>query len=586
MVMRKNYQMWLLGALVGGLVLPFAGCSNEDDPTPNGPGSGEKVKTEFAITFTRGNTTKASTDEVGEGSFQGMTNMRLLGYNNAGLGTDNYVTEDMTLLDIIGLDPDIPSSAATTVTDGATGFKTLYSISLTPQPQSFMFYGESLLNYNSGGVGKLTAHYPQTSETADNTTFTLEKLDIKSTTEEDVLTAEKMMTYLTNVIKAAAAQVNIGQESQLTGFFDRFTSPAIHQIAAMLDQLYFATSLWKDAGQVVQTAIKTSCPIVDLSSFNGQQNGTLYTYIIETNGKNIDFDYLGTLYPKGGKALDIVCNTKTPDNSSVSWSSTDSNEFYRPTSLYYMANSYLVAYNVYDDLSWATTGTVQEGGSDLTTPVTPSSSTSKVALRDQVQYAVGQLYLDFKIDSKSMDDNLYGLNGTGGIASSAIKLKGILINNQKEVGWEFLPANTFATDLAYDNSVNNAETGGAVTANMLALPTKAQEPVTVVLELENTSGTAFEGVNSGIIPGYATFYAIATLNPKAASTLPEGVDRAEDLAVFMSDYKTTATLTLASLEDSYNTVPDLTDANLQFALSVDLSWKAGVNYGIVIGGED
>ena len=30
--MRKNYQMWLLGALVGGLVLPFAGCSNEDDP--------------------------------------------------------------------------------------------------------------------------------------------------------------------------------------------------------------------------------------------------------------------------------------------------------------------------------------------------------------------------------------------------------------------------------------------------------------------------------------------------------------------------------------------------------------------------
>lgn len=564
--MRKNYQMWLLGALFGGLVLPFAGCSNEDDPTPNGPGSGEKVKTEFAITFTRGNTTKASTDEIGEGTFQGMTNMRLLGYNNTDLESNNYVTDAMTLLDIIGLDPDIPSSATTTDTDGATGFKTLYSISLTPKPQSFMFYGESLLNYNSGGVGKLTAHYPQTSETANSTTFTLEKLDIKSTTEEDVLTAEKMMTYLTNVIKAAAAQVNIGQESQLTGFFDRFTSPAIHQIAAMLDQLYFATSLWKDAGQV-QTAIKTSCPIVDLSSFNEQQSGTLYTYIIKTNGTNIDFDYLGTLYPKGGKALDIVCDTNTPDNSSVSWSSTDSNEFYRPTSLYYMANSYLVAYTTYENLSW-TTGTVQEGGSDLTTPVTPSSSTSKVALHDQVQYAVGQLSVELIINGP-----LSGNETTDAeIAASDIELKGIIIGKQYQAGWDFLPTTeTKANFAAYDNvgASNNQ-------MRMLALPTKANDPVTIALELVNNSDKSFEGVNNGEVPAGATFYVTAELDPD--NQMIDG----KQAAVFMSDYVTTAKLRLLSLENSYNTVPDLDNANLEFALGVDLDWKTGLSFDVEI----
>lgn len=565
--MRKNYQMWLLGALFGGLVLPFAGCSNEDDPTPNGPGSGEKVKTEFAITFTRGNTTKASTDEVGEGTFQGMTNMRLLGYNNTNLESNNYVTDAMTLLDIIGLDPDIPSSATTTDTDGATGFKTLYSISLTPQPQSFMFYGESLLNYNSGGVGKLTAHYPQTSETADFTTFTLEKLDIKSTTEEDVLTAEKMMTYLTNVIKAAAAQVNSGQESQLTGFFDRFTSPAIHQIAAMLDQLYFATSLWEDAGQV-QTAIKTSCPIVDLSSFNEQQSGTLYTYIIKTNGTNIDFDYLGTLYPKGGKALDIVCDTNTPDNSSVSWSSTDSNEFYRPTSLYYMANSYLVAYNDYDDLSWATTGTVQEGGSELTKPVTPSSSTPKVALHDQVQYAVGQLSVELIINGALSGNETTDAN----IDPSSIELKGIIIGKQYQAGWDFLPTSeTKANFAAYDNV---GASGNKM--RMLALPTKANDPVTIALELVNKSDKSFEGVNNGEVPAGATFYVTAELDPD--NQMIDG----KQAAVFMSDYVTTAKLRLLSLENSYNTVPDLDNANLEFALGVDLDWKTGLPFDVEI----
>lgn len=578
MVMRKNYQTWLLGALVGGLVLPFAGCSNEDDPTPNGPGSGEKYNAEFAVMFSRGNTTKASTDEVGGGAFQGMTNIRLIGFNNTGVvgstdlinTTNYYVSGTQKFVDMIDLSD---------MNQGADVSKYLYPISLEKQSQSFLFYGESLTKKGNSGIGQLNASYLSgTALTGDNTpqdiNFSLEPL----TTTDAQTDITAMETYLQNVISVMADNVKDVMKASLAAFFANCTSPSIYQVAYMLDQLYFNTSMWKDGQQsTVQSAItNNSSAVFDqtelasalaLASLSGA--GDLFA-VVDENKAN----YLGDYYPIGGMKLVIDLNTKSVDIKA-------SNTYYRPTSLYYKANSFLVEYDNYGSLSWAS-GTSSQGKNAVDLA---AESPTQVALYDQIQYAVGQLYLDFKIVSKSGNDNLYGLNGTGGIASSAIKLKGILINNQKEVDWEFLTANTFATDLAYDNSVNNAETGGAVTANMLALPTKAQEPVTVVLELENTSGTAFEGVNNGIIPGHATFYAIATLNPKAVTSLPDGVDSADKLAVFMSDYKTTAILTLASLEDSYNTVPDLTDANLQFALGVDLTWKGGVEYGITIGGE-
>ena len=526
--------------------------------------------------FSRGNTTKASTDEVGEGAFQGMTNIRLIGFENTNLSgssgltdADNYVSGTQKFVDMIDLSD---------MNQGADVSKYLYPISLEKQSQSFLFYGESLTKKGNSGIGQLNASYLSgtaltTTDTPQSIDFSLEQL----TTADAQSDIEAMKTYLQNVISVMADNVKDEMKASLAAFFANCTSPSIYQVAYMLDQLYFNTSMWEDGQQsTVQSAITNNSSAVfdqtDLASALASLSdaGDLFA-VVDENKAN----YLGDYYPIGGMKLVIDLNAETVNI-------TASNTYYRPTSLYYMANSFLVEYENYGSLSWASgTSSQGENAVDLAT-----ESPTQVALYDQIQYAVGQLYLDFKIDSKSIDDNLYGLNGTGGIASSDIKLKGILINNQKEVGWEFLPATTFATDLAYDNSVNNAGTGGAVTANMLALPTVAQEPVTVVLELENISDTQFEGVNNGIIPGHATFYAIATLNPKAVTSLPDGVDRAEDLAVFMSDYKTTATLTLASLEDSYNTVPDLTDANLQFALSVDLSWKAGVNYDIIIGGED
>ena len=52
--------------------------------------------------------------------------------------------------------------------------------------------------------------------------------------------------------------------------------------------------------------------------------------------------------------------------------------------------------------------------------------------------------------------------------------------------------------------------------------------------------------------------------------------------VFIQDYKTTATFTIGqnSLKNALVTVPDLRSTQMSFGLSVDLTWKQGLEYNI------
>lgn len=584
----KTYQSWLLGALACATIVPFTGCTKDEMVGPNG-GDGETVKTEFAVMFSKGSKTKATNDEVGLGGdggaakFQGMTNIHLLGYSNSSLGSDlvstnNFVSGDLTLNDNITLKPDMP--------EGATSdYKTKYNISLKPVNQSFMFYGESSMNFDNGtGVGKLTAVYPAVdTEVASKTTFTLTELEADGTEDEN--TDGSMDKYLTSVVQAAVTAVNTiadadvktSKQNQLKEFFSRCTSPALYQIAHMLDQLYFNTTFWgtSTVSAEVQNAIKGSKLVFNTFEGIGAAEGGLLTISDASNVNKDNENYLGTLYPRGGKTLTISCDFVTPASSTVSFTD-NPNTFYRPTSLYYMANSFLVTYTDYDNnLNWSN-GTA--AGADVgTVPVKlGTESPTKVALYNQIQYAVGQLLVNLK-----MPETLAGSNGES-INATDIDINGIIIGKQKQAGWDFMPNGTAATDAAYDNTgcTNHATAQGGVygTMRMLALPTGVNDPVVIALELVNNGKTAFEGANNGIVPAGATFYVTAELNPGSANAS----NKPANPAVFMSDYITTANLTLSSLKSAENTVPDLDDANLEFALSVDLDWKGGIEFNVPI----
>lgn len=553
----KTYQSWLLGALACATIVPFTGCTKDEMVGPNG-GDGETVKTEFTVKFTRGNQTKASADEVGSSSsFAGMDNIYLVGYGTT--AAENYVTGTDDLIDRISLSK---MDAGT-----ENNFTKKYNISLLPQKQSFMFYGESSINSANTGVGKLTAVYPSTGADASTTTFSLEELSANAVTQ--------LETYLTNVVKAAAGAVDAGKQTQLQNFFTNSKSSGLYQIAYMLDQLYFNNTLWASGNDAVKTAIKGeghNLIFNDLSSFAETTEGKLFEQV---NSSKVN--YLGDLYPIGGKTVAITCDFGTPNSSSVSFEN-NTNTFYRPTSLYYMANSYLVSYT--SEPSWNDKGVAAGEFVDLS-----GETPSKVALKDQIQYAVGQLEVNFKVTNATLS----GREDTdANIDPKDINLKGIIIGNQKQAGWDFLPTSeTKASDAAYDNTGVKDNDGSASGTSdniygkmqMLALPTKAQQPVVIALELENASEKEFEGANGGIIPAGATFYVTAELKPQGRTV--DGVND-EDVAVFMSDYVTKANLTLSSLEFAENTVPDLDNANLEFALSVDLEWKSGIEFNVTI----
>ena len=104
----------------------------------------------------------------------------------------------------------------------------------------------------------------------------------------------------------------------------------------------------------------------------------------------------------------------------------------------------------------------------------------------------------------------------------------------------------------------------------------SQDKVNIAIELVNNTGKNFEGAD-GIIYAGSKFYLVAPLNPNGTS-----VTNDDNKSVFMKDYKTTATLTISSLKNAYNGIPDLRSTSLQFGLAVNLEWQTGLSFDVSI----
>lgn len=237
------------------------------------------------------------------------------------------------------------------------------------------------------------------------------------------------------------------------------------------------------------------------------------------------------------------------------------------------------------------------------------------------------------------DEPRYTINEETRFGGQKFELTGIVIGGQpREVGWDFLqktsnPDNTF-TYMVYDNEIpkNGGTWGGKIPGFTDAKSSSAfnytlvwdnwnaaqinntQDPVYVALEFRNCSGTDFWGTDNMIRDG-GTFYLIGKLDPNtkydsdkketiqlSQTDLSEGIIWPKDgtqalppydengntikqRRVFMQGYRTIARFGLGknSLQHAYLTVPDLRSANISLGLSVDIDWKAGLEYNVVIG---
>lgn len=246
-------------------------------------------------------------------------------------------------------------------------------------------------------------------------------------------------------------------------------------------------------------------------------------------------------------------------------------------------------------------------------------STRAVAMKENITYGVSQLKAIIQRNGENtFEDNASKItngdlanqvfNGTSVTSDKAISFNvtGLLIGGQPDgAQYEFLPSTLSANKVIYDSYidedvVNNSELPSSdlsktVTNYTLVLDNytvkDTQDKVYVALEM--TANRSFYGL-SGFIKEGEKFYLVGELDPNAASIEPidwtkqtsfgssdtgYGKDR-----VFIRDAVTTATFTIGTnaLQNAYSTIPDLRSTQMLFGLSVDLVWKAGLNFNVII----
>lgn len=216
-------------------------------------------------------------------------------------------------------------------------------------------------------------------------------------------------------------------------------------------------------------------------------------------------------------------------------------------------------------------------------------------------------------------------------------LTGILVGGQNpDVGWNYIAKGTSTGfgAMVYDKAVSTVNTTdyieipaatGTGTSSSEAMYTllwdnwdaslkgQKQRDVYVAVEFQNNSKD-FYGENNLIRNG-ATFYIVGKLNPdKRPTTLSEVTDdeyaadkslgitwptnyalppydtdgnTIKERRVFIQDYMTKATFVIGetSLQHALIAVPDLRSGQISLGLSVDLSWRTGINFGDVILGQ-
>lgn len=167
-------------------------------------------------------------------------------------------------------------------------------------------------------------------------------------------------------------------------------------------------------------------------------------------------------------------------------------------------------------------------------------TTRSVAMKQQVNYAVGKLALKTRI---ATSDVMYDAQGRSVDVSNGFTLKGYIIGGQREVDYNFQPVEGSKEYAIYDTDLN----GGAQPVKrhlyteenfVLGLGTSADKDIQIALELVN-DGDDFMGADGVIVHG-ATFYLVANLAPKEGQNYLSGsIDQ-----VFCRDKATTVALTI------------------------------------------
>lgn len=547
MLKNKNFALGTAALLLS--TAGFTACSSDDTFTGSSL-SGEAVKTQFAINIpTPGVNGRMTADNTqNNGNFLGMHNIKLIPMAEAG-------DADKTFSSVLSLENIGSFSTQNT--------KVYQNVNIPVGTKNFLFYGagsaadpqndderfeKGVLTQNVGG------------NSTNDITFQLKAAKLTNDTE-----AEKLKNVLNKVAGILATASTSNEEIRTTIYpnFQNLKSGSANSILKTLESLYNSVNAISGQ-QTVAEQIKTAMT----------EDGT-FSY---DNGFSTDLTYPENInMPDGAAVLSFAGSEFTYTDATMGTGdkamNLDMDAVCFPASIYYFANTPVKATNTEVlETAWpATTGwsAFINGWDDAV-----SATTRSIALANPIQYGVANLALKVKCAKNLLEDNKgsqISVPDTKGYT-----ITGVLIGGQPDkAGWNLEPASDAQFNkVVYDNKMNGTVTAttSESATNYTLVMANTQKPaakVNIAIELVN-NGADFYGVD-GIVPAGAKFYLVAQLDPAAPSSNDNGVSD-----VFKQDYTTTATLTISSLKNAYNTIPDLRASKLSLGLTVDLTWEAGM----------
>lgn len=615
--MKKNFKYALLGAIALTGAVCFSACSSSDEivDNPNYNPEDNSVKTAFTLSVgdLKSAATRMSAAEVqaDQTTFNGMTDIYLFpakaAITAATVTSESYIH----LEDFTGFNQSVEKAKGKIYND----------VDLSVGVSNFLFYAAEKNNVTNG---KLKASYLKMAASTFNGTKDWAPEPITTASEVgdihfDLVPIQKegnlevVKTFgattiapLNAVDKALTAQITAATTS------DEAIANELKDIQKVLRNDKSSTS---DPDYKPYAGSSLSMKSLMTMLYNALQtkSATLGTYgaaiisIIEAS-----FNASGDLasgytltwksdpaFPSGTSSLGL------PDGAvAVKYIGTDVDapfdyvqpsvdgmeispisKYTYPARLYYTVNTpamvkdaeYLSTNDNDENDTWEK---VKVAGAYVQTAIT--SSTRSVIMKDMVQYAVGRLDVSVRVKpSATIVDNNPGVSPSPvTVPAGGYKLTGVLIGDQRQVGWDFTPVTSATAQTIWDNKMNvdifaKQQDGFSGVNHTLALETAANTPINIALEFENT-GNDFYGVENNIIPAGTKFYLVAKLTPGTNVYYNEnGLNQ-----VFKQDYVTTVNLTIGeqSLKKAYNVVPDLRAPKLEFGLSVDLNWRPGITF--------
>lgn len=567
--MKTNRNLYLFAAALVAGTMGMTSCSNEEI-TPNNPTfDGESVKTQFAINIpAAGNTRMTGENTQNRGNFLGMRDIKLIPMTGSAPTTTTFSS-------IINL-----AEIGTSDLETDANRKVYQNVNVPVGTKNFLFYGVGGTTAPSTDANRFAQGVLNSSMATSNVAdiaFTLQGAKITNGTED-----QSILTVLNAVAQVTDwSTQGSGTLKDLYDNFIKLKAGSAASVCQTLENLYNSVdALAKGTNEPEKTIAGNIQAAIQKDSYFRVTGGAASApYELTTSLKyprNINMPDGAAILSYESTSKTFSYNTTSPTIGTTLGVKMDDICF--PAPIYYSVNTELAANNSVPT-EWPKTLTNwQNGFSGWGDEVT--TSTRAIALKKAIQYGVAQLELSVKCDGSLLEDNK---GNNVAVPANGFKVTGVLIGGQpSKVGWDFKPYTAATFDkVVYDNAIDavaakaNVAEGTNYTLVLDNYKEGTAQPVNIAIELENDANE-FYGVE-GVVPSGSKFYLIAQLNPDSKT-----VTGVTNPYVFMQDYKTKATLTIKSLKNAYNTIPDLRATQLSLGLAVDLKWEEGIVFDVDI----